>query len=432
MSRLAFTVFLFQACLLLLIASPSSAEDWRGFRGSDGSGISRGNASLPVSWSSTDNLSWSIQLPGPGSSSPIIIGERVLLTCYSGYDNTQGDITSLKRQLICLDRNSGTIQWQSAVTPSGSEDLFEGFITEHGYASSTPVSDGEIVVSFFGKAGVFAHDLQGKQLWHADVGQQSGTRRWGSSGSPVISGNVVIINASDESLSIRGLDKTTGKEIWKAEAQGLENTFCTPLLLSVDGHNELVVPVPGEIWGLNPATGKLLWYATTELDGNVCPSPVFQGKMIFAMGGRQGSTVALRAGGRDDVTNSHLAWSSQASSYVPSPVVHEGHLYWVSDRGIAHCLKVDSGEIVYQERLVSEGGFGGGRPFYASIVLADNKLYVVSRVAGVFVLAAGPKFKQLGQNQLDNDESQFNASPAISRGQIFLRSDTRLYCIENK
>ena len=170
----------------------------------------------------------------------------------------------------------------------------------------------------------------------------------------------------------------------------------------------------------------------TTTDGNVSPSPVLQGNTIFVMGGRRGSTAAIRLGGTDDVTNSHLSWSSEASSYVPSPIVHEGYLYWVSDRGIAHCLKADSGEIIYQQRLTSNSSLGGGRAFYASVVLANNKLYSVSRNAGVFVLAAGPRFRQIGQNKLDNDESQFNASPAISRGQIFLRSDKRLYCIESK
>jgi outer membrane protein assembly factor BamB len=425
------------ATLLLLatMSSSSFAEDWRGFRGNDGSGISREDVPVPASWSTTENLRWSIELPGPGSSSPIVVGERVLVTSYSGYGNptgNAGEIAGLKRHLLCLDRQSGELQWQSTVAAVHTDDAYQGFITEHGYASSTPVSDGEVIVSFFGKAGVVAHDMQGRQLWQTDIGKQSGTRLWGSAGSPILAGNVVIINASDESLSIRGLDKSSGKEIWKAEAQGLENSFCTPLLTSVAGRDEVVVSVPGEVWGLAPATGKLLWYASTATDGNVSPSPVLQGNTIFVMGGRRGSTAAIRLGGTDDVTNSHLSWSSEASSYVPSPIVHKGYLYWVSDRGIAHCLKADSGEIIYQQRLSSSGGFGGGRAFYASVVLADDKLYSVSRSAGVFVLATGPRFRQIGQNKLDNDESQFNASPAISRGQIFLRSDKRLYCIESK
>jgi outer membrane protein assembly factor BamB len=420
--------------LLAVIQFSSYAEDWRGFRGNDGSGISRERVPTPTRWSGTQNVRWSIELPGAGSSSPIVVGEKVLVTCYSGYGNPTGkatEISGLKRHLVCVDRQTGKVQWQSTVKSAQQEDLYQGFLTEHGYASSTPVSDGEMIVSFFGKAGVIAHDMQGKQLWKTDVGQQSGSRLWGSGGSPILVGNVVVVNASDESLSIRGLDKTNGKELWKAEAQGLENTFSTPLLVSVDGHDELVVSVPGEVWSLAPATGKLLWYASTATDGNVSPSPVLQGNMIFVMGGRRGSTTAIRMGGTDDVTESHLAWSSEASSYVPSPIVHEGHLYWVSDRGIAHCLKADSGEIVYQERLASNSGFGGGRGFYASVVLADNKLYAVSRSAGVFVLAASPQFKQLGQNRLENDNSQFHGSPAISRGQIFLRSNTRLYCIES-
>jgi len=433
MSRWTWMAITLLVALLAGPNPPSSAEDWRGFRGNDGSGISREEVPTPTRWSGTENLRWSIELPGAGSSSPIVVGEKVLVTCYSGYGNPTGETTEisrLKRHLVCVDRQTGKELWRSTVESASREDAYQGFITEHGYASSTPVSDGEMIVSFFGKAGVVAHDMQGKRLWQTDVGQQSGSRLWGSSGSPILAGNVVIVNASDESLSIRGLDKTNGKELWKAEARGLENSFGTPLQVSVDGHNEIVFAVPGEVWGLAPATGKLLWYASTATDSNVSPSPVFHDNTVFCMGGRRGSTTAIRLGGKDDVTDSHLAWSSEASSYVPSPVVHEGHLYWVSDRGIAYCLKASNGEMIYQERLASNSGFGGGRGFYASVVLANKKLYAVSRSAGVFVLAAAPQFKQLGQNRLKNDNSQFNGSPAISRGQIFLRSNIRLYCIE--
>ncbi|MEE2685236.1 MAG: PQQ-binding-like beta-propeller repeat protein [Planctomycetota bacterium] len=422
--------------LVAFLGGPNSlsfAEDWRGFRGNDGSGISRDESPTPIHWSSTENLRWSIELPGAGSSSPIVVGEKVLVTCYSGYGSPAGgpaEISGLKRHLVCVDRQTGKELWRSTVESASREDAYQGFITEHGYASSTPVSDGKTIVSFFGKAGVVAHDMQGTRLWKTDVGQQSGSRLWGSSGSPILAGNVVIVNASDESLSIRGLDKTNGKELWKAEARGLENTFSTPLQVSVDGHNEIVVAVPGEVWGMDPVTGKLLWYAGTATDSNVSPSPVFHNNTVFCMGGRSGSTTAIRLGGKDDVTDSHLAWSSKESSYVPSPVAHDGHLYWVSDRGIAYCLKAENGEMIYQKRLAGNRGSRGGRDFYASVALANKKLYAVSRSAGVFVLAAAPQFKQLGQNRMENDHSQFNGSPAISRGQIFLRSNTRLYCIE--
>jgi len=407
-----------------LTIATAVGEDWRGFRGNDGSGIQKQDVALPASWADGKNLLWKIDLPGQGSSSPIVVGDNVLVTCFNPGDAGRGP----GRELICLDRTTGKNLWRAAIPDPQGEDPYQGFIREHGYASSTPVSDGERVISFFGKSGVFAHDLQGKQLWQASVGSDSGSRQWGSAASPLLHNNIVIVNASDESLSIRGLDKTTGQQVWIAEAAGLENTFNTPQLVTIDNRQELLVSVPNEIWGLDPAAGKLLWYASSGMDGNVSPSIVSQGGIAYAMGGRRGTTLAIRAGGKDDVSESHIAWTSQKSSYVPSPILHDGHLYWVSDRGIAHCARVDNGQLIYQKRLQLPKG-DGGRGFYASLAMADGKLIAVSRHTGVFVLAASPQFKQLAHNQFANDDSQFNASPAVVDGQIFLRSDRSLYCI---
>lgn len=422
---------------VFLVASvgPACGADWLRFRGPGGSGVSA-DTGVPVAWSDSENVKWKTALPGPGSSSPIVVGERVLVTCYSGYGEKRGEpgrIEDLKRHLVSIDRADGKVVWSKTVDAVLPEDPFSGMgIPEHGYASSTPVSDGERIYVFFGKTGVLAFEMDGKRLWQTDVGQESSARRWGSAASPVLYKDTVIVNASEESQSVRALDKATGKEVWKAEAASLEMAYNTPALVELEGgRTDLVIPVPYEIWGLNADTGRLTWFAETELAGNVSPSPIVHDGVVYALGGiPRIATVAVRAGGKDDVTGSHVLWTSSDASYITSPVFHDGNLYWVSDQGIALCVNAKSGETIYKERLPGSGGGGrGGKPFYASVVLAGDKLYSVSRKTGTIVLAAKPEFEQLAHNRLESDETDFNGSPAVSEGEMFLRSNGFLYCI---
>jgi len=262
-------------------------------------------------------------------------------------------------------------------------------------------------------------------VWETSVGTGSSNRKWGSAASPTLYKNMVIVNASEESMAIYALDKATGKEIWKAQGDALELAYGTPFL--TEGGKELAIAVPEEVWGLSPDTGKLKWYAEMAPDGNICPSIVGKDGIVYVLGGfRTKGSLAIRGGGKDDVTQTNVLWSSKESSYVPSPVIYDGHLYWVNDMGVAYCAEAKSGKVVYRERL-SVGG--GGKPVYASVVLADEKLYAVTRTGGTFVLPAKPKFEQPGNNKFASDTSDFNASPAISNSQIFLRSNKFLYCI---
>ena len=189
--------------------------------------------------------------------------------------------------------------------------------------------------------------------------------------------------------------------------------------------------VPGEVWGLNPETGKLQWFAEHSLTGNICPSIIADGETIYVFGGfRSAGSLAVRAGGKGDVTKTHVNWTSRNSSYVATPVLYDGHLYWISDNGQAFCLEAKTGKLVYRERVTELKA--GGRPVYASPVVADGKIYVPSRWDGVVVLAAEPVYKVLAPNQFTSDDSDFNGSPAISQNQLFLRSNRYLYCMANK
>ncbi|MGY8770693.1 MAG: outer membrane protein assembly factor BamB family protein [Pirellulales bacterium] len=416
----------------LSIISLASAEDWTRFRGPNGSGVSAATT-LPLEWSQTKQLVWETKLPGAGSSSPIVVGDKIFVTCYSGYgEESKGqDVKKLQRHLICIERTNGSILWDKTIAAQQPEDSYTGYITEHGYASSTPVSDGKSVFVFYGKSGALAYDLNGKKLWQVDLGTESSNRHWGSGASPILYKDMVIVNASDESQGIYALDKKTGKEIWKTQAAGLELCYTTPTLVkNASGSTELVVPVAGEVWGLNPDNGKLRWFCETSLTGNISPSAQVDGDVVYIFGGYRGSgSIAIRAGGKGNIAESHLLWESKETSYVASPLIHNGHLYWVDDRGQAHCLSAEDGKSVYRERLVAASG---GRPVYASPVLAGNSIYYVSRWNGTYVLPAEPTFKQQAHNMLESDESDFNATPAISNNQIFLRSNESLYCIGNQ
>ncbi len=408
--------------LALLLASPVAAADWPSFRGSTGIGVSA-ETKVPTSWNDTTNLKWKLALPGKGFSSPIIVGNKVLVTCYSGQANALRTADGLKRHLVCVDRQQGKVLWSKAVASAVRESRGASFGTQHGFASHTPVSDGERIYVLFGKTGVLAFDLEGKPVWKADVG--TGVSRFGSAASPIVYKNLLIVTASAESKSIRAFDRKTGKQVWKTDAASLDRSYATPVIAkNAMGRDEMVLSVTYETWSLDPTTGDLNWYAETEVDTNACPSVVVHENVAYVIGGRSpGGRAAIRLGGTDDVTKTHVLWSKTGGSYVASPVFHKGHLYWLNDRGIAFCVDAKSGEEVLRKRV--------GGQFYASMLLLNNQLVAVSRFGGTRILEASPKMTQVALNKF-SDSSDFSGSPAIVDGQMILRSDKFLYCIEGK
>jgi outer membrane protein assembly factor BamB len=404
----------------------SSKDNWPGFRGPKEAALSE-DKGLPVKWSDKENLVWRTELPGPGGSSPIVWGDRVFVTCYTGYGipgEQGGDMKDLKRHLLCLDRKKGTILWNKEVDAKQPETRYGGFLALHGYASSTPVTDGERVYVFFGKSGVFAYDFKGKQLWQTDVGTR--TDGWGSATSPVLYKDLVIVNASVESGSLIALKKKDGDQEWKTP--GVGRTWNSPVLVDVKGgKQELVVRGTRSLMGFDPAKGTQLWHCDGFRDGYVCPTVVAKGGIVYALGGRfEGTAVAVKAGGEGDVTETHKLWEKRLGGSICSPTVYGDHLYWVADNGTANCVKTKDGSKVYGQRLKNSG------TLYASIVIADGKIYAVSRDKGTFVLAAKPKFEELAHNNFESDTSVSNGSPAVSKGQLLIRSNKYLYCIGKK
>jgi len=408
--------------LLFVIAPTVFAEaNWPRFLGPNGRATSA-NSELPLEWNETKNLKWKTPI-GSGSSSPIVFGDRVFVTSFSG------DNENVERTLHCFDRADGREVWTFKVANEGPEDSYGGYITEHGYAGGTPVTDGKMVYAFFGKMGVYAVDFQGQEKWRAEVGKESSNRRWGSGASPVLYGDLLIVNAADEAQAIFAFDKSTGEQKWKSEAAGYELSYNTPT--AVARHKELVVAVPGELWALHADTGKMKWYAETKLTGNVSPSTILDGDRLYTFGGYQSSgSHAFKVGGNpngDKDAAKHELWYARNSSYVATPLLHEGHLYWFDDKGMAFCASAKDGKRVYRERI--KGLSRGGRPVYASPVLAGNRIYIVSRYDGTFVLPAKPEYKILAQNKFAGDESDASGTPAISGNELFVRTGKFLYCV---
>lgn len=427
--------------LMLCIVELAAAADWSRFRGPNGSGVAD-DAQPPVTWSETENLKWKTPLPGPGSSSPIVVGDKVFVTCYSGYGldkENPGNIADLRRHLVCLDINSGEVLWDKSVPGTPEEEPYSGMLTEHGYASNTPVSDGEQVYVFFSKSGAYAYDLDGNEKWHAPIGTSSGPQHWGSGTSPILCGDLVIVNASDEANALVALNKTTGEEVWREEAAGVSGNWSTPILAESDGQQELLFGAAGEVWGMNPETHKLRWLVTTGGGGTKTSSLVTEGDLVFSLGNREDGTVAIRTGGKGDVTETNVVWPSNLRGGIGSPLVHDGYLYSFS-RGIANCVSTTDGKEVYQERYTEAaggGGGGGGRgrgpggADYSSPVLADGKIYLTTRKGNVLVFKAGPEFELLATNSFDSDGSDFSGTPAIAGDKLLMRSNRFLYCVGN-
>lgn len=429
LSSLRFALCLACAAIAAAPALFLRGGDWPQFRGPGGLGVSQ-ETGLVTTWGDSENLVWKTELPGPGTSSPVAVGDRIFVTSYSGYGGSagRGEPSKLVRHLLCLDAKDGTILWKSDFPARLPEDDYAGFIAEHGYASSTPACDGKRVYAFFGKSGVFACDLEGNKVWQADVGTGSAVNNWGSAASPTLTDKLVIVNANAESESVVALDKETGKQVWKAQAEGYKGSWSTPVVVDVDGRQEIVVSVPGEVWSLSPKDGGILWYCTSSRSPATIPTVTAGKGVVYALLGGPGNaaSLAVRTGGRNDVSQSHAVWRKNVGSYVPSPVLVGDFLHWVDNSGVAFCVRADSGEQVYRERVSGAGNV------YASVVAADGKLFAVTRRNGTFVLRPGEKFEVLASNKFSADGTDFNATPAIHNGRLLLRSNKAIYCVGAK
>lgn len=409
--------------LALTIPAPLGfADDWPQFRGPQGNATAE-NAHPPIRWDGTRNIAWKTELPGRGASSPIVVGDRVYLTAYTGYaidPDDFGEKKNLRLHVLCFDRRTGKTLWDRSIAAGPKTQNCSRRVIDHGYATATPVADEQTVFAFFGQTGVVAFSKDGKQLWLTNVGTDSAG--FGSASSPVLYKNLVIVNASIEGKSVVALDKKTGSIVWKQE--GIKRSWSTPCLaINPAGNTELIINQIDQVTAFDPLTGKPIWNCKGIPD-YIVPVPVFHDGILYCLGGRSNRSLAIRLGGKGDVTETHKIWDKPIGANVTSPVFVDGKLYWSSDKGIMNCVTANDCETVFRNRLPTRARI------YASIVRAGNHLYVTTRDQGILVLDIADQYKVVAQNRFTGDDSLINASPAVSGNALLTRTDRYLYCIE--
>ena len=398
---------------VLLASDQADAENWPRWRGPAGVGISS-ETQVALRWSKSTNVAWKAPIPGEGSSSPIVWGKFLFVTS-ALEDGT-------RRQLHCLHRDTGARLWTREVIDDNPE--ITSALT--GHAASTPVTDGQRVVAFFGNAGLAAYDFQGEQLWHREFGEFES--ELGIASSPILFNDHLIQVCDHDGKFYRTfdsfmicLDAATGRDVWKTNRRGLERSWSTPILVAGDEAHELVVNAQDELRGYAPATGRLLWHVR-GMTGWVTPSPVYASGLIFATSGKDGPLMAILPGGRGDVTSTHVAWQhDRGGPYVCSPLVYRGRLYVLNEMGIMNCYRATTGERLFRQRLSGK--------FTASAVIAAEHVLVTNEAGKTYVLAAADDFRLVSENQL---EDGCLASPAISAGRLFLRTKHQLWCVRDE
>lgn len=422
--------------LTLAVGTLPAAADWTRFRGPGGSGIADGPA-VPFEYSATHNLGWRVALPGKGVSSPVVHGDRVFATAYTGYGldpEAPGNPDDLVRHLMAFDRWTGEEVWRVSVESSGDEDPYQGFMTQHGYASSTPVTDGKRIFALFGKSGLLAVDRDGNELWRRDLGRGSDRAGWGSASSPILADGVLVVNAGILDRRIVGLDPATGDTLWSLSDPNFTNSWSTPAVANNGETTTVLVHFPFRILGIDPRSGEVRWSAATPIDDATSPSIVTHDGVAYVVGSRAGHAMAVRLGGSGDVTESHVVWKQQVRAGITTPVIVGDALVWAS-RGIVLAHSLATGERILRERLPRVGAATGGFPNvdYSSPVAVGDRVLLFTRNGESYVFEVGSEFRLVAHNPpFAGDATAFSATPAMSQGELFMRSEGFLYRIADE
>jgi len=402
------TRLLLTIVLIAVLSSVIRAENWPGWRGPRGDGTSI-EKNVPVKWSGTENVVWRAPIPGKGHASPIVWGDRIFL------------VTALKdkkqRLLLCLDRTNGKMLWQRVVLEAPLERTHK----LNSYASPTPATDGEkVYVSFLDDDRMFvaAYDFDGKMVWGVRPGVFASMHGYCS--SPILWKDKVIVNGDhDGPAYIVALNRENGKTIWKTPRPNNTRSYCAPIIRHIDGRNQLVLSGSKCVASYDPDTGSQHWLIDGPTEQYVA-SLVYNGELLFMTCGFPKLFMQLiRPDGRGNVTKTHVVWQTDRDcSYVPSPIAFGPYFLVVSDGGVATCLDSKTGRSIWRQRL--EGRHS------ASLTSANGLVYFLSDKGVMTVVKPGPKFELVARNELGEET---NASPAISKGNIYLRGDKHLYCI---
>lgn len=400
------------------------ADDWPAWRGDLLGSGKTSETKLPIEWGPEKNLRWRIDLPARGNSTPIVLGDRIFVTQSIKDENWRG--------LMCFNRKDGDLLWKKGVTYTEKERTH----TSNPYCSASATTDGKFVVASYGSAGIAAYDLAGKQLWHRDLGAID--HIWGNSTSPLIHNELVIhYHGPANNAVLYGLDLKSGETRWQwkepqwkpgprtdgfegREDKGIIGSFSTPIIVPTGERDELIMSFPMELKAFAPATGKELW-TCSGLNPLVYTSPACGEGLVIAMGGYKGNSIAVKVGGNGDVTGSHRVWHKiQHNGSIGTGVFKDGHYYYPDSGGTAFCIDILSGKTAWEEKLPGKARSWG------SFVLSGDKIYALSQAGETVVFKASTKgLDVLAHNKIDEET---NSSPAISNGDIFLRTWKALWC----
>ena len=408
------------ACTIMVAAAGAArGGNWPQWRGPYLNGTSD-ERNLPVKWTAEENVAWKLPLPGLSGSTPIVWNERVFLNVAEGDDLF----------LWCVDRRQGKLLWKQQFGGGNVK------MRKHNMSSPSPVTDGRTVWAMTGTGLLKAFDFAGKEIWSRDIQKDYGQfgLMWGYASSPLLHEDSLYVQVlhgmkTDEASYVLRINKATGKTLWKVERpteaiRESPDSYTTPALLRYGKTTEIVITGGDVVTGHDPATGKELWRGKGLNPENapfyrIVASPIALDGVVYAPT-RVKPLLAFRAGGRGDVTTTHLLWSTPNGPDVPSPVTDGKYFYIVNDKGIVYCLDAKTGKEIYGQQRVKPGTYS------ASPVLADGKIYITSEDGLTSVIKAGPQFEVLAENPLGEYTL---SSPAVSGGQIFIKTSAALYCI---
>ena len=407
---------------VFLFSLTVAQANWPQWRGPALNGVSN-EKNLPLNWTPEENVVWKVPMSGVSGSTPIVWRDRIFLNAASG-DNLE---------LWCVDKVKGEVLWKK---PLGGGNVK---MRKHNMSSPSPVTDGRNVYVMTGTGVLAAYDFNGKDVWSRDIQKEYGQfgLNWGYSSSPLLFEDSLYVQVlhgmkTDEPSYVMRIDKKSGKTLWKVDRptnaiKESPDSYTTPALLRYGKVTEIVITGGDCVTGHDPATGKELWRANgLNPDNNpyyrIVASPIVFNDIIYAPT-RVKPLLALKAGGRGDITSSHVLWSTANGPDVPTPVTDGKYFYIVNDRGIMWCLDAKTGAELYAQQRIKPGTYSG------SPVLADGKIYVTNEEGLTTVVAAGPKFEVLAENPLNEYTL---SSPAISDGRIYIRTTGHLYAIGKK
>lgn len=404
---------------MLLWVPVSLAGNWPQWRGPKGSGTAD-EQHLPSRWAATENITWRLAMPDFSGSTPIIWKDHIFLTVADG--------TEL--YLWCVQRDQGTVLWKKLLGGGNMK------VRKQNMSSPSPVTDGKNVWALTGTGILKGFDYSGNELWARDIQKDFGRfgLNWGYGSSPLLHNDILYIQVihgmkTDAPSYLLAIEKLTGKTRWRVErptdaVSESHDAYTTPALLRFEGKEEIVLSGGDYVTGHDPATGAELWRAGGFNPGKdryyrVITSPVVIDGMIYACA-RVRPLIALKAGGRGDISKSHLVWQTDQGTDVPTPATDGKRIYILNDKGVLWCRDAKTGSEIWGNQRVRPGTYS------ASPLLADGKLYVTSEEGVTTVIDAGPEFKVMAENDL----AEYSlSSPAASDGQIFLRTQGALYCI---